>query len=108
MASAVEVFSMNWLELEAIRLALVAFNPLMANRHVLVMCDNKTVIVYINKRRYQVLLAKSILLWCWTTDNRVLCHHIPGRLNVKANLLSWKSQVVATEWSLYPCVVESI
>ena len=103
---------MNWLELEAIKLALVTFKLLVGN-NILVMCDNKMAVVYINKQggtrlKCLFLLAKSILLWCQATGTRVLCRHIPGRLNVKADPLSRKSQLVATEWSLSSHVVKSI
>ena len=85
-------FAINWLEFEAIRLALVAFKLLVVNKHVLVMCDNKTAVAYINKQggtrlKRLFLLAKSIFQ-CRMTNTRILCWHIPGQLNVKANLLS--------------------
>ena len=67
----------------------------------LVICDNKTAVAYINKPggtrlKRLFLLAKSILLWCWMTDTRILCRHIPGRLNIKADLLRRKFQVVGS------------
>ena len=70
-------FSINCLEMEAIRLALVTFEPLVAKTHVLVMHDNKTAVTYINKQggtrsKRLFLLAKSIILWCHWTDTRVL------------------------------------
>ena len=60
-------FAMNWLELEVIRLALVAFQSQVENEHVLVMCNNKTAVAYINKpggtmSKHLFLFAKSILL----------------------------------------------
>ena len=39
----------NWLELEAIRLALLHFQHLVEHKHVLIMCDNKTAVAYLNK-----------------------------------------------------------
>ena len=53
-------------------------------------------------------MAKTILLWCHTTATRILCRDIPGRLNIKADQLSCRSQVVGTKWSLSPRVVEAI
>ena len=38
------------LELEAIRVALLAFQLQVVNKHILVMCDNKTAVVSINKQ----------------------------------------------------------
>ena len=106
-------FAINWLELEAIRRALIAFQPLVQNSHVLVMCDNRTAVAYINKQggtrsKRLFTLAKKILLWCRESGTRLLCRHIAGRLNVKADQLSRKSQVIGTEWSLSPRVIEAI
>ena len=77
------------------------------------MCVNRTVVTYINKQggtRWKRLfsLAKSILLWCRQYGVRIQCRHISGCLNVKADLLSRRSQVIQTEWSLNPRVVEAI
>ena len=38
------LFAINWLELEAVRLALVAFQSQVENKHILVMFDNKTAV----------------------------------------------------------------
>ena len=86
----------NWLELEAIRLDLLAFKMQVVIKHVLVMCDNKMAVAYINKQggtrlKHLFMLAKSILLWCRQKGTRILCRHIADRLNIKANLLSRKS-----------------
>ena len=61
-------FVINWLELKAMKLALVAFQSQVENKHVMVMCDNKMAVTYINKQgstrlKRLFLLAKSILLW---------------------------------------------
>ena len=106
-------FAINWLELEAIRRALLAFQPRTENSHVLVMCDNRTAVSYINKQggtrsKRLFSLAKTILMWCREHGTRLLCRHIAGRLNVKADQLSRRSQVIATEWSLCPRVAEAI
>ena len=39
------------------------------------------------------MLARTIILLCHTQDMRLLCRHIAGRQNVKANWLSCQSQV---------------
>ena len=106
-------FAINWLELEAIRLALLQFTHQVRNRDVLVMSDNKTAIAYLNKQggvrsKRLFLLAKQTLLWCRGNQTRLLCRHIPGRLNVKADLLSRRQQVIGTEWSLHHSVVQSM
>lgn len=103
----------NWLELEAIRRALWSFKSMLIGQHVLVMCDNKTAVAYINKlggtrSRRLYNLVRTILLWCQAYKIRVLARHIPGILNVKADMLSRRSQVIGSEWSLNPKVVSII
>lgn len=39
---------------------------------------------------------------------RVLCTHIAGVLNVKADQLSRRRQITSTEWSLHPVVVQAL
>ena len=80
----------------------MAFQRPVVNKHVMVMCDNKTAVAYINKEegtRLKRLFAieKSILLWCCTTGTTIICWHIAGQLNVKVDLLSRNSQVIRTE-----------
>ena len=106
-------YAINWLELEAIRRALLEFSSQIQNRHVLVMCDNRTAVAYINmqggvRSKRLFMLAKAILLWCRANGIRLLCRHIAGHLYVKADQLSRCSQVVGTECSLHPRVVERI
>ena len=103
----------NWLELEAIRRALLAFRLLLANSHVLVMCDNKTAVAYINKlggtrSKRLFLLTRRIILWCHNLNIWLRSRHIPGILNVKADYLSRRSQIIGTEWSLHPSVAKTI
>ena len=104
---------MNWMELEVIRLALVSFQAQVKGKHILAMCDNQTAMAYINKQggmRYWRLFAltKKILLWCHQMNTIILCRHIPGQLNVRANQLSRKTQVIATEWSLHLRVIQAM
>ena len=100
-------FFISWFELQVIRLALLVFQPQVVNKHVLVMCDIKMAVAYINKQggtglKRLFTLAKSILLWCCMMRTRIFFQHIAGRLNVKADLLSHKSQVIGSDWSLNP------
>ena len=101
------LFAINCLELEVIRRALIAFQQQVENSHVLVMCDNRMGVsyMYINKQedtrsKRLFSLAKQILLWCRDHGTRLLCRHIAGQLNVNADQLSRRSQIIATEWSL--------
>ena len=42
-------YPINWLKLEAIRLALIALTEEISGKHILIMCNNKTAVAYINK-----------------------------------------------------------
>ena len=62
-------YSINWLEMEAIRLALRRWLPLLQNKDVLVRSDNRTTVFYLNKqggtRSPQLCrLACRTMLWC--------------------------------------------
>ena len=106
-------YHINFLELEAIRLALLQFESHLVGRHVLVQADNRTAVAYINKQggtqsASLLDLASRILLWCHQRGIRLRCAYIEGALNVRADKLSRRHQVTSTEWSLHPHVVEAI
>ena len=93
----------NYLELEAVLLALNEFQDLC--KMVLVATDNTTVVAYINKEggmRSGPLCALlwRILTWCSRKQVTLKARHIPGRLNVEADKLSRLGQTIQTEWSL--------
>jgi ribonuclease HI len=100
----------NRLEMRAIRLALISFKiPLGAK--ILVATDNSTVVCYVNREggtrspslwQETIPLLDLAIMSKWTLRAR----HIPGRLNVVADQLSRAGQVIPTEWSLHPQVVE--
>ena len=99
----------NVLELKAASLALQSFKDQCQNQTVLVATDNSTVVAYINKQggthsaEICALLWK-IMTWCHRYQVTLKARHIPGCLNVMANLLSRSNQVQSTEWSLHPQV----
>ena len=103
----------NVLELKAVSLALQRFKGQCQNQTVLVATDNSTVVAYINKQggthsaEICVLLWK-IMTWCHHYHITLKARHIPGCLNVMANLLSRSNQVQSTEWSLHPQVFKQI
>ena len=73
----------------------------------LVASDNSTVVSYINKqggtRSIQLCRrANELLLMCQANQIVLRARHIPGRLNVLADILSRPSQTSGTEWSLHP------
>ena len=53
-------------------------------------------------------LLWKIMTWCHHYQITLKARHIPGCLNVMANLLSRSNQVQSTEWSLHPQVFKQI
>ena len=103
----------NWLELMAVWLALQHFLPSLQGHHVLLACDNVTVVAYVNKQggtksRRLTGLVWDVLMWCWDHNIQLRARHIPGSLNVLADSLSRPNQVIQTEWSLHPHVFQQI
>ena len=103
----------NVLELKAISLALRDFKDQCQNQTVLVATDNSTVVAYINKQggthsAEMCALLWKIMTWCHHYHITLKARHIPGCLNVMADLLSRSNQVQSTEWSLHPQVFKQI
>ena len=102
----------NVLELKAVSLALRQFKDQCQNQTVLVATDNSTVVAYINKQggthsaEMCALLCK-IMTWCHHYHITLKARHIPGCLNVMADL-SRSHQVQSTECSLHPQVFRQI
>ena len=74
---------------------------------VLVAMDNSTVVAYINKQGGTHSAEMWALLWrimTWYHHFHITlkARHIPGCLNVMADLLSRSNQIQSTEWSLHP------
>ena len=92
----------NVLELKAVSLALRDFKDQCQNQTVLVATDNSTVVAYINKQggthlaEMCALLCK-IMTWCHHYHITLRARHIPGCLNVMADLLSRSNQVQSTD-----------
>ena len=81
----------NYLELKAVFLALKEFQNLCVGKIVLVANDSTTVVAYINKEggmRSGPLCALlwRILTWCSQRQVTLKARHIPGRLNVIADI----------------------
>ena len=75
-------------------------------------CDS-TVVAYINKQggthsAEMCALLWKIMTWCHHYHITLKARHIPGCLNVMADLLSRSNQVQSTEWSLHPQVFKQI
>ena len=83
----------NVLELKPISLALRNFKDQCQDQTVLVTTDNSTVVAYINKQGgthsvEMCALLWKIMTWCHHYHITVKARHIPGCLNVMADLLS--------------------
>ena len=92
----------NVLELKAVSLALQHFMDQCQNQTVLVATDNSTVVAYINKQRgthsaEMCALLWKIMIWCHHCHITLKARHIPGYLNVMADLLPQSNQVQSTE-----------
>ena len=97
----------NLLEMKALFLALQSFQELVAGRRVTAMCDNSTVVAYVNKQggtvsRSLCSLASRLLKWTESLDVHLDARYLPGQSNVLADLLSRQDQVIGIEWSLHP------
>ena len=103
----------NLLEMKALFLALQAFQEDVAGHHVTAMCDNSTVVAYVNKQggtvsRPLCLLISRLLRWTESFDVHLEARYLPGESNVLADVLSRRGQVVGTEWSLHPQVARAL
>ena len=86
---------------------------LKSDQTVIVATDNSTVVAYINKQggthsSEMCALLWRIMTWCHHSHITLKARHIPGCLNVMADLLSRSNQVQSTEWSLHPQVFKQI
>ncbi|KAI2645695.1 ORF V: Enzymatic polyprotein [Labeo rohita] len=96
----------NCLEMLAVFRALKYFLPDLRDRHVLVRTDNTAVVYYINyqgglRSRPLYKLAHQILVWSQDKLLSLLAVHVPGHLNVGANVLSRQGPRPG-EWMLHP------
>ena len=108
-----KLLHINLLEMKALFLALQAFQEDVAGHHVTAMCDNSTVVAYVNKQggtvsRPLCLLTSRLLRWMESFDVHLEARYLPGESNVLADVLSRRGQVVGTEWSLHPQVARAL
>ncbi|XP_039904294.1 uncharacterized protein LOC120744181 [Simochromis diagramma] len=101
----------NWLELLAAFLALRHFLPLLRNHHVLIRTDNTTVVAYINRqgglRSRPLHMARRLIMWSSINLLSLRATHIPGALNLGADLMS-RGNPQYGDWTLHPHVVTQI
>ena len=108
-----KLLHINLFEMKALFLVLQSFQELVAGRCVTAMCDNLTVVAYVNRQgrtisRSLCLLASQLLRWSESLDVHLDARYPPGQSNVLADLLSHRDQVIGTEWSLHPQVVRAL
>ncbi len=102
----------NCLEMLAVFRALKHFLPDLRDHHVLVRTDNTAVVFYINHQgglhlRPLYKLAHQILVWSQDKLLSLRAVHIPGHLNMGADILSRQGPRPG-EWMLHPEVVKQI
>ena len=108
-----KLLHINLLEMKALFQGLQAFREEVIGHHVTAMCDNSTVVAYVNKQggtvsRALCLLTSRLLRWTESFDVLLDARYLPGENNVLADVLSRRGQVVGAEWSLYPQVARSL
>ena len=108
-----KLLHINLLEMKALFLALQAFQEDVTGHHVTAMCENSTVVAYVNKQggtvsRPLCLLTSRLLRWTESFDVHLEARYLPGESNVLADVLSRRGQVVGTEWSLHPQVARAL
>ena len=79
--------------MKALFLALQAFQEIVSGHHVTAMCDNSTVVAYVNKQggtvsRPLCLLTSRLLRWAESFDVHLEARYLPGESNVLADVLS--------------------
>ncbi len=98
-------FHINLLEMEAVSRCLKRLVSSLRGRHVKVCGDNSACLSYLRKQggtvsRRMSLKAEEILLWAHTQGISISTEFVPGKLNVLADLLSRRNQVLPTEWTI--------
>ena len=108
-----KLLHINLLEMKSLFLGLQAFQEDVVSHHVTAMCDNSTVVAYVNKQggtvsRSLCLLTSRLLRWTESFNVHLDARYLPGESNVLADVLSRRGQVVGTEWSLHPQVARAL
>ena len=106
-------FHINRLELEAVCLAVESFSAFLSQKVVLLCTDNTTVACYILKQggtraHHLSQRAEALLLRCQELGIFLRAKHVPGKINIVADLLSRPHCVLQTEWTLSMKVLEPV
>ena len=102
----ISLYSINHRELLAIFLSIRGFLPLLCGQTVSLFTDNTSALSYLRKEggtRSSTLneVAQAILRLCESSGLRLLPQFVPGCLNVLADTLSCRGQVLGSEWTLH-------
>ena len=92
----------------AIRLALKKAIKYIHHSCVMILTDNTTVVYYINKQGGTHSPNLCIEVWSMEYDIVIRVHHIPGKFNILADLLSRLDRPLKTEWALDQSIANSI
>ena len=112
-SEAMKELHINVLELNAIWLGLQAFEDTLHDSNVAILCDNVSDIAYLRNQggtRSQQMCRMAIDTCEWAEERAItlIPRHLPGHLNVLADHLSRRDQILKTEWSLNPAVVRRV
>ena len=102
----VSLFSINHRELLAVFLTIRGFLHLLKGKTVSLFTNNTSALSYLRKEggtRLSTLnsMAQAILRLCEDSGVHLLPQFVPGHLNVLADSLSWRGQVLGSEWTLH-------
>ena len=105
MVSQCSSFLINHRELLAVLYRVQGFLPLLRHRSVSLFADNTTALAYLRNQggTHSSLLnsvTQAVLRLCEVHRVKLVVQFIPGRLNVLADTLSCRSQVLGSEWTL--------
>ena len=108
-----KLYHINVLEGLCIHKALVFWEDQLRGKSILIETDSSTVVSHINRGSgchsiTQHLLIRDMLIWCHERDIQLTARHLPGKYNQLADLLSRGNQVIPTEWTIHPSVMQSI
>ena len=103
----------NYLEALCVWRSLLHWEKFLHNSHILLQTDNTTVVANLNKgstchSTVQHKLIQNILTWCHQRNILITARHLAGKNNIFADLLSRSQQIVPTEWSMHPSVIQAI
>ena len=103
----------NLLEMLAVWNSMRQLIKVLAGKQVMISTDNVTTVFYLRKQggtKSKQLndLAADIIQWMVSHGIQFKCKHVPGKLNVIADQLSRAGQILPTEWSLHPQLLERL